>query len=138
MSAKLGLHEGLKAQEIHWKQRSCITWLKEGDQNTKLFYQSAKARSSFNSINHISINGIRSEDPLIIQAQVVAFFSNLYKPHDGQLHHILFQTDSPKVSDLENSSLVSMPSDSKIKEAFLLSRRTVPLDLMDSMAPSTP
>ncbi|XXG54348.1 hypothetical protein AAC387_Pa03g2254 [Persea americana] len=66
MSAKLGLHEALKAQEIHWKQRSQIKWLKEGNQNTKLFHQSAKARSSFNSINHISVNGTRSDDPLII------------------------------------------------------------------------
>ncbi|XXG73294.1 hypothetical protein AAC387_Pa07g2240 [Persea americana] len=83
MFMKLDLHEALKAKEIHWKQCSQITWLKEGDQNIKFFHQPAKARSSFNSINHISVNGIRSDGPLIIQAQAMPFFSNLYKPHDG-------------------------------------------------------
>ncbi|XXG88987.1 hypothetical protein AAC387_Pa12g1096 [Persea americana] len=127
ISAKLGLHEALKAQDTHWKQRSRINWLKEGDQNTKFFYQSAKARSSFNNINHISINGIRSDDPLFIQGQAVDFFSNLYKPYDGQLHHIRFQTDSPKVSDLENSFLIYLPSASKIKEAvFALKKNSSP------------
>lgn len=31
MAMKLGLHDALKAQEIHWKHRSRIYWLKEGD-----------------------------------------------------------------------------------------------------------
>ncbi|XXG62562.1 hypothetical protein AAC387_Pa05g0895 [Persea americana] len=131
IAAKIGLHEALKAQKIHWKQRSRISWLDEGDKNTEFFHQSTKARSSFNNINHISVDGIQTDDPLIIQAQAVDFFSNLFKPHEGQLHHILFLTDNPKVSDLENSTLVSMlvsmPSDAKIKEAvFALKKNSSP------------
>ena len=128
MAVKLGLHEALKAQEIHWKQRSRINWHKEGDMNTKFFHQSAKTRSYFNSINHISVDGNRTDDPLIIQAQAVDHFSNLYKPHDGQLHRILFQTDSRKVLDLEISTLVSVPSDSEIKEVvFSLKKNSSPI-----------
>ncbi|XXG68937.1 hypothetical protein AAC387_Pa06g1919 [Persea americana] len=127
MAAKLGLHDALKAQEIHWKQRSRISWLKEGDKNTKFFHQSAKAKSSFNSIKHISVDGLKVDDPLIIQGQAVDYFSNLFKPHEGQLHHILFQIDRPKVSELDNFTLIYMPLNSEIKEAvFALKRNSSP------------
>lgn len=44
------LNELLLKEEIFWKQRSRILWLKEGDQNTKFFHQRTKARNKFNSI----------------------------------------------------------------------------------------
>eukprot|EP00268_Persea_americana_P012748 TRINITY_DN15455_c2_g1_i1.p4 TRINITY_DN15455_c2_g1~~TRINITY_DN15455_c2_g1_i1.p4 ORF type:complete len:131 (-),score=22.70 TRINITY_DN15455_c2_g1_i1:2068-2460(-) len=83
-SAKVELHEALKAQEIHWKQRSRVKWLNEGDQNTKFLNQKGKAQGSINKINHISINGSRTEDPTLIQAEAVNYFSNLFNPHQGQ------------------------------------------------------
>lgn len=115
LSAKSCLHEALQAQEIHWKQRSRITWLKEGDQNTKFFHQSAKARSSFNKTSHITIDGMKTEDPATIQSKAVKYFSNLFKPHDGHPNPLLFQIDRPKASNSDNSPLISMPSEEEIK-----------------------
>ncbi|XXG69617.1 hypothetical protein AAC387_Pa06g2432 [Persea americana] len=100
LSAKSELHEALSAQEIHWKQRSRINWLKRGEPNTKFFHQSAKARSTFNSIHHIFVNGTLAEDQATIQAYAVDFFSNLFKPHDSQPSPSLFQINSPKVVQL--------------------------------------
>ncbi|XXG59627.1 hypothetical protein AAC387_Pa04g1678 [Persea americana] len=127
MSATLTLHDGLQAQKIHWKQSSRIPWLNEGNKNTKFFHQSAKVRSSFNSINHISVDGNHTDDLLTIKSQAMDFFSKLFKPHDGHRYPILFQTDRPKVSDSKNSFLVSIPSDIEIKDAvFALKKNRSP------------
>ncbi|XXG76419.1 hypothetical protein AAC387_Pa08g0774 [Persea americana] len=127
LSSRSELHEALKAQEIHWHQRSRIAWLKEGDQNTKFFHHSAIVRSSFNKINHISANGSTIVDPATIQALAVDYFSDLFKPLHCLPSPSLFQVDSPKVQDHENSILTSIPSDEEIKGAvFGLKQQSSP------------
>jgi len=56
--------ELLAREEIMEKQRSRISWLKDGDRNTKLFQARAKERSK---CNHIS--ALRSADGVLVTDQ---------------------------------------------------------------------
>jgi hypothetical protein len=47
------MNELLYKEEMLWMQRSCINWLKEGDQNTKYFHQKAVWRARKNKIKKL-------------------------------------------------------------------------------------
>lgn len=54
---QLELHSLLCEEEIHWKQRSGITWLQEEDSNTKFFHLIANSRLNKTSFLESAIMG---------------------------------------------------------------------------------
>jgi hypothetical protein len=50
-------------EEISWRQKSRVLWLKEGDKCTKFFHQLANSNWRFNSIESLSVNGSITFDP---------------------------------------------------------------------------
>jgi len=67
-----------KQEEIFWKQKSRVQWLKEGERNTKFFYRSTIANQT-----HNRISSIKNEDGQIqqtheeIEAVLVKHFSGI-------------------------------------------------------------
>ncbi|XP_071678521.1 uncharacterized protein [Lolium perenne] len=73
------LDELLHREEMMWRQRSRIDWLKEGDRNTKFFHRKAKWRQNKNRISRIKdANGVWIDDPDEIKNLANEFFKNLY------------------------------------------------------------
>jgi hypothetical protein len=73
------LDELLHREEIMWRQRSRIKWLKEGDQNTKFFHRKATGRAKKNKIRKLRRrDGIETNDENEFKAVVNSFFKDLY------------------------------------------------------------
>jgi hypothetical protein len=53
LAAKRELDEILYKEEMMWLQRSRITWLREGDRNTKYFHRKAMWRAKKNKIRSL-------------------------------------------------------------------------------------
>lgn len=63
-AARDGLNEILLHEELYWKQRVKLFWLKEGDENKKFFHSSATAR---NKVNHIEF--LQKDDGVKVDTQ---------------------------------------------------------------------
>lgn len=58
-----GFDSILQDEQIFWRQRSRIAWLKEGDRNKKFFYIRASARKRKNAIKDlVDKKGVWTED----------------------------------------------------------------------------
>lgn len=74
------LTEIFTQQEVFWKQRSKQLWLKEGDQNSKYFHASAKAKRKVNQIRVLQDEAGNSFDwDSGLQDLMTGYFDNLFK-----------------------------------------------------------
>ncbi|KAL9664215.1 hypothetical protein QQ045_019614 [Rhodiola kirilowii] len=74
------LDEWFAREELMWRQRSRIEWLKEGDLNTKFFHTRASQRKKKNTITKIKgPNGIWITDDKEICEEAVSHFVNIFR-----------------------------------------------------------
>jgi hypothetical protein len=74
------LDELLLKEETRWRQRSRISWLREGDRNTNYFHRRASWRQKKNKIEKLqSENGDIIEDAALLESMTTDFFTELYK-----------------------------------------------------------
>ncbi|WMV19989.1 hypothetical protein MTR67_013374 [Solanum verrucosum] len=71
--------EVVKNEEIAWRQRSRIQWLKNGDKNTKYFHRMATTHKGCNTIDKIEEGGTYITDPEVIKIKIQDYYQNLYK-----------------------------------------------------------
>jgi hypothetical protein len=73
------LEERKSQEEILWRKKSCIQWLKEGDKNTKFFHRSTIKRRHANHITQlISDNGKISHTHEDLEDELVTYYQNLF------------------------------------------------------------
>jgi hypothetical protein len=72
------LEASLLLEEISWRQKSRIRWLKEGDKCTKFFHQVANANRRNNSIESLVVNGTPTSDPTMVGNHIVNYYDSLF------------------------------------------------------------
>ena len=69
-------------EEISWRQKSRALYVKEGDNNTRLFHRLANSHRNANHIKKIKVDGVLYEDVVEVCSQLVLFYQGLYKETD--------------------------------------------------------
>ncbi|XP_073112185.1 uncharacterized protein [Elaeis guineensis] len=124
---KLQLESILQQEEIMWHQRSCNTWLHEGDRNTKFFHISASNKMRRNRISEIFLD----HTVLRSHVDIAQAFYSYYQSFLGTSGYMHIDLDwdklypPPSTSDL--SYLAAPFSSDEIKSAiFSLAKNKSP------------
>jgi hypothetical protein len=65
-------------EEVSWRQKSRVLWLKEGDNNTKFFHKMANSHRRYNYMEWVEVDGVIFEVEPEVREQVVHFYESLY------------------------------------------------------------
>ncbi|CAM8943986.1 unnamed protein product [Rhodiola kirilowii] len=104
-------------EERTWRQKSRISWLKSGDQNTKYFHRSAIWRAKRNSISSLRVGDSWIEDPDLIKEAAREYFSGIFKSADV-CQWSLGEMNFDCLSDIQRGSLERMITVEEIREAL--------------------
>ncbi|CAM8992687.1 unnamed protein product [Rhodiola kirilowii] len=78
------MDEWLRREEIMWKQRSRVSWLKAGDNNTAFFHRKANGRRKANFISQLrDAEGRTQTDQAAMQSIAIDYFTGLFSNQTG-------------------------------------------------------
>ncbi|KAM0889558.1 hypothetical protein ACQ4PT_027632 [Festuca glaucescens] len=113
------LDELLLREEIMWRQRSRIEWLKEGDRNTKYFHRKALGRKKKNKILKLKRSDSTFEtDEEEITNMTHLFFDALYTEDLGVDPSAILDVIDPAVTEEINEYLTAEFTDEEIANAL--------------------
>jgi hypothetical protein len=113
------MNELLYREEMMWLQRSRLTWLKEGDRNTKYFHSKAVWRSRKNRIRKlIGDDGVTYEDVSTLHQMATDYFQKLFTADDSLDPSPVIELLEPCISEGTNESLCAEFSDKEISDAL--------------------
>jgi hypothetical protein len=119
LEAKWDLDEILYREEMMWLQRSCITWLREGNRNTKYFHHKAMWKAKKNRIKKLK----RGDDSWCLdeeemQGMAANYFENLFCKDTSIDPTVIVELFEPKVTNDLNFELCKPYSPEEIANAL--------------------
>jgi hypothetical protein len=109
------MHELLYREELLWLQRSRVTWLKEGDQNTRYFHQRAVWRARKNRIKRLKDDeGTWKDVPTEMERMATSYFKELFTRDPSLQSDGLVNLFQEKVTEQMNNELCRDFTDEEI------------------------
>jgi hypothetical protein len=113
------MQELLYREEMLWLQRSRITWLKEGDRNTRFFHQKAVWRARRNKIKNLKdSDGSWKDAPSDMERMATSYFKELFQCDPSLNSDALIAMTNEKVTNAMNDDLCTDFTDDKIGDAM--------------------
>jgi hypothetical protein len=113
------MDELLYCEELMWLQRSCINWLKEGDQNTKYFHRKAAGRAKKNTIKLLrKHDGQTTKDRMEIEIMATKIFKELYTANPEVNPNQLAELFEAKITEEMNGELCKVFTEEEINNAM--------------------
>jgi hypothetical protein len=106
-------------EEIMWKQCSRVTWLTEGDRNTRFFHLRASQRRRRNKISKLKMaDGSFTEDETVMASMTTEFYRSLYTAEGTSNTDQLLDTVLTKVTGEMNDMLLKTIGPEEVKNAL--------------------
>lgn len=106
-------------EEVMWKQRSRVTWLNEGDRNTRFFHLRASQHRRRNKISKLKMaDGSFTEDEVVMASMTTEFYRSLYTAEGTADTDQLLDTVSTKVTREMNDMLLEPIGPKEVKNAL--------------------
>jgi hypothetical protein len=106
-------------RELYWKQRAHVSWMKEGDRNTKFFHSVASGRKRKNRIK-----ALRREDGVVVEEDgemkevATNYFINLFSSTACTRTAELLDHIDPCVMPAMNESLMAVYTEDEVRSAL--------------------
>ncbi|XP_043725765.1 uncharacterized protein LOC122672341 [Telopea speciosissima] len=127
-NARTNLHDVLLQEEIFWKQKSRVRWLKKGERNTIFFHTAINVQRCIGRVEKIrDANGEWIQGTENIALEVARFFADAFSSQGVTQDADLLDFIPRVVTDEDNAALLHIPSLDEVKEAvFALSQDSAP------------
>ncbi|XP_043705048.1 uncharacterized protein LOC122654841 [Telopea speciosissima] len=118
------LNRVLLQEEIFWKEKSRVKWLKEGERNTRFFHSIVNVKRKRSGICKIkNAQGEWILDKEGVNEEAIKYFSDIFSPGSTTSHEDLLNSIPTIISVEENNLLAVTPGFDEVKEAiFALSK----------------
>lgn len=114
------LNQAYIDEEIFWKQKSRVMWLRTGDKNTSYFHSVSRTRRIKNTLTSIQDeHGVIQRGHMNIARDATNYFDNIYNSQNDISRHFpqVFQGFSQRVCLAMNEDLVRDISEEDIRDA---------------------
>lgn len=114
------LNKLILQEEAFWRQHSKSFWLKDGDQNTKIFQASATYRFKKKKIETLQRDdGTSATDPIAIRKVAGDYFHQLFSSQVGEYDEVVGALE-PKLSFGDNDMLTRAFEKDEFKDALMV------------------
>ncbi|XP_027150304.1 uncharacterized protein LOC113750541 [Coffea eugenioides] len=117
-SLKRELADAYRREELYWSQKARVSWLKEGDKNTRFFHAKVMRRRKVNKINVLRYRGgewCRNEEET--KQEILDYFQQIFTTESPLEFTEILQGIPLAITEEMNSKMIRIVTEQEISQA---------------------